>query len=64
MGATFGIAIFSAALCAFIAARFPFPTDIFDDHEHFKNVKYGDDLDKYNAAEIVENTNNDADEMP
>jgi len=45
MGATFGIAIFSAALCAFIAARFPHPTDIFDDHEHFKNVKYGDNLD-------------------
>ena len=54
MGVTFGIAIFSGSLCAFIASRLPFPTHIFDDYEHFKNVEYGDNLDQYNAADIVD----------
>ena len=54
MGVTFGIAIFSGSLCAFIASRMPFPTHIFDDYEHFKNVEYGDNLDQYNAADIVD----------
>lgn len=61
MGTTFGIAIFSGSLCAFIASRFPFPTHIFDDYEHFRNVEYGDTLDQYNAADIVDNTNNGPD---
>jgi|LauGreDrversion4_2_1035121.scaffolds.fasta_scaffold404228_1 hypothetical protein len=55
MGVTFGISIFSGSLCAFIASRMPFPTHIFDDYEHFKNVEYGDNLDQYNAADIVDN---------
>ena len=55
MGVTFGISIFSGSLCAFIASRLPFPTHIFDDYEHFKKVEYGDNLDQYNAAEIVDN---------
>jgi hypothetical protein len=63
MGTTFGIAIFSGSLCAFIASRFPFPLHIFDDYEHFKNVEYGDNLDQYNAADIVDNTNNSPDSM-
>lgn len=54
MGVTFGISIFSGSLCAFIASRMPYPTHLYDDYEHFRNVIYGDDLDKYNAAEAVE----------
>jgi hypothetical protein len=54
MGVTFGISIFSGSLCAFIASRLPMALNNFDDHEHFKDVTYGDNLDEYNAADIVQ----------
>ena len=51
LGITLGISIFSGSLCAFIASRMPMPVHLFDDYEHFTNVIFGDDLDKYNAIE-------------
>lgn len=48
-GVTLGIAMFSGALCGFLAGLLPHPQIIFDDEEHFVDVYYGDDLDKYNA---------------
>jgi hypothetical protein len=51
LGVTLGISIFSGSLCGFIASRLPMPLHLFDDYEHFTNVIFGDDLDKYNAVE-------------
>lgn len=48
-GITLAIAIFSGALCGFLANLLPHPRQIFDDDENFAEVNYGDDLDKYNA---------------
>ncbi len=48
-GVTLGVAMFSGALCGFLASLLPHPQIIFDDEEHFVDVYYGDDLDKYNA---------------
>ena len=48
-GITLAIAIFSGALCGFLANLLPHPRQIFDDDENIADVNYGDDLDKYNA---------------
>jgi hypothetical protein len=53
-GITLAIAMFSGALCGFLASLLPHPKQIFDDDEHFAGVNYGDDLDKYNAETDVE----------
>lgn len=47
-GITLAIAIFSGALCGFLASLLPHPKQIFDDDENIAEVNYGDDLDKYN----------------
>ena len=47
-GVTLGISIFSGALCGFLASLLPHLGQVFDDEENFRDVVYGDDLDKYN----------------
>lgn len=53
LGVSLGISLFSGALCGFLASLLPHPSHIFDDHEHFDKVNYGDDLDKYNPDPLA-----------
>jgi len=48
-GITLCIALFSGALCGFIASLLPHPKTIFDDEEHWFDCFYGDVTDVYNV---------------